>query len=160
MEFTFNRRSWLMTPAGDMEFPYHEQEFFYGKEENQMVYMYVGIAGALGAISRYFIGITFMTNSVFPWATLIVNLVGSYLLAWLTTSLFNRISVSPIIATAISTGYVGSFTTFSTLSVETIELFENKHYLLGVLYILVSIIGGLVMSRLGFKGSKEVDSTC
>lgn len=122
-----------------------------------MVYIYVGIAGALGAILRYFIGISLFTNSVFPWATLMINLIGSFLLAWLTTSFFKKIAVSPSIASAIGTGFVGSFTTFSTLSVETVELFNNHHLVLGVIYVVISLFGGILMSLLGFRVSEEVE---
>ncbi|TLS37088.1 fluoride efflux transporter FluC [Pseudalkalibacillus caeni] len=122
-----------------------------------MVYIYVGIAGALGAILRYLIGISLLTNSTFPWATLVTNLAGSFLLAWLTTTLFKKIPVSPVVASSIGTGFVGSFTTFSTLSVETVELFKDDHLLLGIAYVLVSIAGGIFMSRLGFKVNKEVE---
>ena len=90
-----------------------------------MVYLFVGIAGSLGAILRYLIGISLFTNSSFPYATLSINLIGSFLLAWLTTRFFKRTSLSPVIATAIGTGFVGSFTTFSTLSVETVQLFQR-----------------------------------
>src|SRR4051812_9664562 len=120
-----------------------------------MAYLLVGIAGTIGAILRYVLGITFFTNSPFPFATLLINLIGSFLLAWLTTNLFKNVSLSPILITAIGTGFVGSFTTFSTLSVETVTLFNNGELLLGITYVLVSLLGGLFMSRLGFKVSKE-----
>lgn len=120
-----------------------------------MIYLLVGIAGALGAILRYLIGSSLFINTLFPFATLSINLVGSFLLAWLTTNLFKRFSISSSMKTAIGTGFVGSFTTFSTLSVETVELFKNERILIGILYILASIVGGILMSRLGFKVSKE-----
>ena len=120
-----------------------------------MNYFLIGIAGALGAILRYLIGLTLFTNSIFPFATLSINLIGSFLLAWLTTNLFKRFSLSPSVKTAIGTGFVGSFTTFSTLSVETVELFKNGRILIGILYIFASIVGGILMSRLGFKVSME-----
>jgi fluoride exporter len=120
-----------------------------------MVYLLVGIAGTMGAILRYCIGIFLFTNSSFPFATLSINLIGSFLLAWLTTRLFKKTTLNPIIITAIGTGFVGSFTTFSTLSVETVELFQTGKILFGVLYVIVSLIGGLFMSRLGFQVSKE-----
>ncbi|WP_010529256.1 fluoride efflux transporter FluC [Lentibacillus jeotgali] len=120
-----------------------------------MLYLWIGIAGALGSILRYLIGITF-THNIFPYTTLIVNLSGSFLLAWLTTALFKRISISPMAESAIGTGFVGSFTTFSTLSVETVTMFKNGYLLLGIVYVVVSIVGGLLMSRLGFKGRKNV----
>ncbi|WP_042349849.1 fluoride efflux transporter FluC [Bacillus massiliigorillae] len=121
-----------------------------------MVYLYIGMAGALGAILRYIIGVFLFTDSVFPYATLCINLIGSFLLAWLTTKLFRRISLSKAITTAIGTGFVGSFTTFSTLSVETVQLFKNNDIFLGFLYIFISIVGGLVMSRIGFDVGEEV----
>ena len=120
-----------------------------------MVYVYVGIAGFLGAILRYLIGLSFFTNSSFPYATLSINLLGSFLLSWLTTNLFKRFSLSSSVKTAIGTGFVGSFTTFSTLSVETVELFKSGRFLIGILYIFASIAGGILMSRLGFKVSME-----
>jgi CrcB protein len=124
-----------------------------------MIYLLVGIAGTLGAILRYVIGVSFFTNSPFPLATLLINLSGSFLLAWLTSNLFKRISLSPFLATAIGTGFVGSFTTFSTLSVETVTLFRKGDFLLGITYVIVSIVGGLLLSRLGFKVSNEVQKS-
>lgn len=124
-----------------------------------MICFWVGIAGAIGAMLRYWIGIFLFTNSSFPYATLSINLIGSFLLAWLTTFLINRFSLSSVIATAIGTGFIGSFTTFSTLSIETIELFQSGNILFGLLYVFVSIIGGLVMSRLGFRLNKEAQKS-
>jgi len=124
-----------------------------------MIYFWVGIAGSMGAILRYLIGVSLFTNSSFPYGTLTINLIGSFLLAWLTTNLFKRLSISPIIATAVGTGFVGSFTTFSTLSVETIKMFQAGNILWGLLYVLVSICGGLLMSRLGFIVNKEVQKS-
>ena len=121
-----------------------------------MVYLLVGIAGSLGAILRYLIGLSLFTNSAFPYATLSINLIGSFLLAWLTTQFFKKTSISPVIATAIGTGFVGSFTTFSTLSVETVQLFQSGSIGLGILYVFVSLVGGMLMSRLGFNMEKEV----
>ncbi|OMF59852.1 chromosome condensation protein CrcB [Paenibacillus sp. FSL R5-0490] len=120
-----------------------------------MVYILVGAAGFLGAALRYSIGVfLFQENAVFPFATLTVNLLGSFLLAWLTTGLMVRFSLSAHIKTALGTGFVGSFTTFSTLSVETAALFLDGKTALAVLYIAASIIGGLWMSRLGFRVRK------
>lgn len=125
-----------------------------------MIYLLVGIAGMLGAIFRYWIGLALFTNTVFPFATLSVNLIGSFLLAWLSTNVFQQFNISPALKTAIGTGFVGSFTTFSTVSVETIELFNDGMVLIGMFYIFVSIVGGMFMCRLGFKSSsvKEQES--
>ncbi len=125
-----------------------------------MVYLFVGIAGALGAILRYVLGLFLFTNSVFPYATLSINLIGSFLLAWLTTGLFQKTSLPSAIKTAIGAGFIGSFTTFSTVSVETVALFQNGNVWLGILYVLGSIFGGLFMSGLGFNlGNTEVQKS-
>lgn len=121
-----------------------------------MIYIYIGLAGALGAILRYSIGILIMAEHVFPYATLLVNLIGSFLLAWLNYGLFKRFHLDEKLKTAITTGFVGSFTTFSAVSVETVELFQNQSVLLGCIYILVSLIGGLGMSEIGFRVSRGV----
>ncbi|WP_436373539.1 fluoride efflux transporter FluC [Cytobacillus sp. BC1816] len=120
-----------------------------------MVYLWVGAAGFLGASLRYIIGVSlFHESAVFPFATLTVNLLGSFLLAWITTGLMVRFSWPAHIKAALGTGFVGSFTTFSTLSIETVTLFLNGKTALAVLYIAASIFGGLWMSRLGFQVRK------
>ncbi|MFW0778807.1 fluoride efflux transporter FluC [Rossellomorea marisflavi] len=116
-----------------------------------MIYVWVGVAGAVGAVLRYLVGIYVYSGSVFPVATLITNLIGSFLLAIFTTVLVERWSLSPMVKTAIGTGMIGSFTTFSTLSVETVALFEGGRTGLAFLYIALSIFGGLFMSRIGFR---------
>lgn len=122
----------------------------------KVFYLLVGIAGFLGAILRYLIGLVLSNEgTIFPFSTLVINLIGSFLLAWLTTVVFNKVSIPTHFKTAIGTGFVGSFTTFSTLSVETVTLFQNNHLILGFIYVLVSLFGGLLMSRLGFRVRKE-----
>lgn len=124
-----------------------------------MVYLWVGAAGFLGASLRYSIGVfLFHESAVFPFATLTVNLLGSFLLAWLTTGLMVRFSLPAHIKTALGTGFIGSFTTFSTLSVETAALFLNGKTGLAVLYVAASLFGGLWMSRLGFQVRKGEES--
>lgn len=117
-----------------------------------MIYFFIGIAGFLGAILRYMIGVVLYDESVvFPFATLTVNLIGSFLLAWFSTGLVKRFSIPPLLKTAIGTGLIGSFTTFSALSVETVTLVRNDDLILAFIYVAVSVLGGLVMSRIGFS---------
>lgn len=116
-----------------------------------MVYFWVGLAGALGAMLRYLVGIWLFTNYAFPYATLAVNLIGSYLLARLTIHVGKKYVLSPVVTLAIGTGFIGSFTTFSTLSMETVQLFHDGKVWTGVFYIVISVVGGLFMCHLGFK---------
>ncbi|WP_077211795.1 fluoride efflux transporter CrcB [Bacillus dakarensis] len=120
-----------------------------------MIYLFIGVAGSFGAILRYMTGVVLYDESVvFPFATLTVNLIGSFLLAWFTTGIVKWFSLSPLFKAAIGTGFIGSFTTFSALSVETVTLVRNGDLVLALIYVLVSVFGGLVMSRVGFSLSK------
>ncbi|WP_002144960.1 fluoride efflux transporter CrcB [Bacillus cereus] len=118
-----------------------------------MIYIIVGIAGILGALSRYYLGLTidmFWHHSL-PFATLMINLIGCFLLAWLTTYIA-RLNILPSeVITGIGTGFIGSFTTFSTFSVETVKLINHSELGIAFLYVLCSMLGGLIMSGLGYK---------
>ncbi|WP_026826839.1 MULTISPECIES: fluoride efflux transporter CrcB [Exiguobacterium] len=118
-----------------------------------MLYIYVGLAGAVGALARYGLGLLVdsFETSPFPVATLFINLIGSFLLGWLTHRFLQAGKHSPQIVTIVGTGMIGSFTTFSTFSVETIQLVENDHALLAVAYVFLSITLGLWSSWFGYR---------
>jgi len=111
----------------------------------------VGFGGILGAILRYFIEKIMPTPSGFPFGTLTINLLGCLFLAWFFTITANKWRINPNLKLAIGTGITGSFTTFSTFSVETMNLFQNGQILFAISYVLVSIIGGIALALLGAK---------
>lgn len=116
----------------------------------------IGIAGALGALARVAIG-KLVASEEFPIATFAVNIVGTFLLCYLVTGAFRRLSVSKESETAVTTGFLGSFTTFSALSMETVLLIESGNYFTALLYVGSSIVGGLVVGMFGFHlGRKKV----
>lgn len=121
-----------------------------------MVYLLVGCGGVIGALLRY--GVAAATvhwwSGGFPIATLFVNCLGCFLLPFLTGKLTSRITVS--MQKAITTGIIGSFTTFSTFSVETITLLEQGKIEPAIWYMLLSVGGGLFFVNLGYKGMKEI----
>lgn len=118
-----------------------------------MVYLVVGIAGLLGALSRYYLGLSVSGwwHDIFPLATLVINLVGCFILSWFSMYVAKLGLFHPYMITAVSTGFVGSFTTFSTFSVETIQLIQASRWEMALLYILSSLWGGLFMSWLGYR---------
>lgn len=118
-----------------------------------MLYVYVGLAGAVGALARYGLGLLVdsLGSSVFPVATLLTNLIGSFLLGWLTHMFLRTGKPSPQFVTIVGTGMIGSFTTFSTFSVETIRLLEESRIGLALLYVFLSITLGLGSSWLGYR---------
>jgi fluoride exporter len=117
-----------------------------------MVYLYVGIGGAIGSILRYLVSyLSLPTLDYFPVGTLFVNLLGAFVLGWFVTRVFPLASISNEIKTAISTGIIGSFTTFSTLSVEVIQFIQSGQYLWLFFYLSLSVIGGLILTAIGYS---------
>ena len=120
-------------------------------------YLWIGLAGAIGALLRTGIGEILPHKSGFPVATFMVNIIGTFLLCFLVTGVVQKISASKPIQDAITTGFLGSFTTFSALSMETVLLVENGELVIAVLYVGVSIAGGLAAGLFGFHmGQKQV----
>ncbi|MGG3470066.1 fluoride efflux transporter CrcB [Neobacillus pocheonensis] len=126
-----------------------------------MIYMYVGLGGIAGSLLRYVLSILAIQlwGPEFPVGTLLINVTGSFLLGWMSSKYILPKKGHPYLLTALSTGVIGSYTTFSTFCLETIKLLKTNHYLIAFLYITLSLIGGLLFVRLGFglgeRGTKE-----
>ncbi|EKN68128.1 fluoride efflux transporter CrcB [Schinkia azotoformans] len=116
-----------------------------------MQILLVMIGGFLGAIGRFSVGEWFNPNQGFPFGTLLVNLIGCFLLGWLLTFMSRHSKNYSYLTLFLGTGVIGSFTTFSTFSVETIQLFKQGLVVLGLLYVLISIFFGLLLAYLGSK---------
>jgi fluoride exporter len=124
-----------------------------------LIYFFVGIGGIIGSLLRFLLStIAFdLWGKGFPFGTLLINLTGSFVLGWFTTKYILLKKLPPYLSSALSTGVIGSYTTFSTFCVETIHLVENNEYLKGLLYVFISLIGGLLFVRLGMSaGSRSL----
>jgi len=118
----------------------------------------MGLAGAAGAVLRTGIGQMVVSGSGFPFATLIVNIIGTFILCLLVSGVLRKLTANQNLQDAVTTGFLGSFTTFSALSIETILLVENGQILIAIAYISTSAIGGLMAGVFGFSiGRKLVD---
>jgi fluoride exporter len=115
-----------------------------------MIAIYIGIGGFLGAISRFVMGEWLHTDHGFPIGTLVVNLIGCFVLGWFLAFVKRRVVRSKV-NFLIGTGFLGSFTTFSTFSVESINLIENGQVLFAASYVLATIIAGILFSYIGFN---------
>ena len=96
---------------------------------NLVLLLSVGIGGFIGAILRFSIStwIGKTTTTAFPWGTLSVNVLGSFLIGFLFLY-FQQSNLSPIQKALFITGLLGALTTFSTFSLETVLLMEKELY--------------------------------
>jgi len=115
------------------------------------------IGGGLGAISRYFVSMSMKANDLqFPFATLGVNILGSFILGFVTALFWKNEAMSHTLKIAITVGFCGGFTTFSTFSWETFDLIKNGEYLLAFLYTIISVLVCVLAVSLGAFLSKYV----
>ena len=102
----------------------------------------VALGGVLGASARYGIDQAWPVRpGAFPWTTLVINLVGSALLAALLSAGL-RVWRHPLDVLFAGSGVLGGFTTFSTFSVQTERLLADGHAAVALVYLAVTVIGG------------------
>jgi len=113
--------------------------------------IYVGIGGCIGASIRYVITkqSANLFNSSIPLGTLIVNVVGGFLIGMIMELSASTDFISPNLKLFLTTGIMGGLTTFSTFSYETISLITDGSYLLGFGNIFLNLflsLGGVVLA--------------
>ncbi|MCB9366593.1 MAG: fluoride efflux transporter CrcB [Calditrichaeota bacterium] len=113
---------------------------------------WIGLFGALGALSRFGLSswIAPKTHASFPWPTLVVNLLGCLAIGAIMGSGLLDSPRHPHLRLAFVTGFLGSFTTFSAFSAESWLLIESGKLSAAAAYILASLIGGLLLTALGY----------
>lgn len=101
----------------------------------------VGAGGFLGSVGRYLLTAVFASqNSSFPWITMLINFVGSFLIGVFTELANGLLPLSGRTLLFLKTGLCGGFTTFSAFSLETVHLFEEGKYLPGIGYAAGSVL--------------------
>lgn len=110
----------------------------------------VGIGGFCGAIGRTFLALLIVNtvDSIIPWATFTANILGSFGLALVFTLFGKKITLNPKIKIGLTTGFFGSFTTFSTISLEAINLLDQYGIFWWLGYESLTVFGG-IMAALG-----------
>jgi CrcB protein len=107
----------------------------------------IGVFGAAGALSRYGIG-TLLGTQAFPWATLLINVAGSFALGLVLVA--GPVKLDGDLTTAIGVGFLGAFTTFSTFSVETQTMLREDRVGPAVTYVVASLVAGVAAAALGY----------
>ena len=112
--------------------------------------VYVGAGGFLGAVFRCLIYRAFsVVNKGLPWGTLLVNILGSFILAYIYTFSVERLAWSDNVKLFLGVGLLGAFTTFSTFPLETLRLFQEGNYGLCATYFLGNVILSLAAAFFG-----------
>jgi CrcB protein len=109
-------------------------------------YLAVAIGGTLGCWARYAMTLLlqWLLGVAFPYATLSVNVLGSFLMGFLFVETLDRLGIGAYARLAVLTGFLGGFTTFSTFSIEALLLAQRGHPGLSALYIALSVGLGLL----------------
>lgn len=119
----------------------------FGKDPRELLAVFAG--GAIGTVARAGLATALATRpGAWPWATFIVNMVAAFMLGYFSTRLLERLPVSSFRRPLLGTGFCGGLSTFSTMQVEIVRLFESGAWLIAVSYTAASIVGGLVMLQL------------
>ncbi|WP_292895747.1 MULTISPECIES: fluoride efflux transporter CrcB [unclassified Nitratireductor] len=105
----------------------------------------VAAGGAIGASLRHLTGLAAMRllGAAFPWGTLTVNLVGSFVMGVFVEWLARRAGASPELRLFMATGLLGGFTTFSAFSLDVAVLWERGEGFLAASYVLLSVCGAI-----------------
>jgi CrcB protein len=159
MEFAKNAEM-LMTPTDNHN--RYLRSFLYTFGENNIMrkYIFIGVGGFLGAILRFLAeGVPIYNyHENMPLNTLFINVTGSFILALMLTVAFEIWKFDPEIRLGIGTGFLGAYTTFSTLCRETSELLFKGDYFSAVSYITVSVMLGLAAAYFGVVLAREAVS--
>ena len=123
-----------------------------------MTYVFIAIFAIFGAFARY--GQTLLVQGIlgrgFPFATLSINVLGSFLMGFLFFLTLERLSLPPSLRTGILSGGLGAYTTFSTFSLETLNLMEGGEWTRAALYVAASVLLSITAVILGAYLSRNI----
>jgi fluoride exporter len=110
-----------------------------------MNWLAVAIGGALGSVTRYGVALLLPTlPGKFPWSTFIVNFVGSFLIGIAYVLIVQKPILSPELRLWLMTGFLGGFTTFSSFSLEALQLWQQGQNLQALIYVISSVVCCLI----------------
>lgn len=116
----------------------------------------IAIGGSIGAICRWSMVLVVQRwfGAGYPWATLIINALGSFMLGFVVVWFLDRAHLSDLFRLMLTVGLLSSFTTFSTFSVETVRLMEQGSIAATLLHVVGSLVICVGMAWLGMLLAK------
>lgn len=127
----------------------HDRPFAYSLPHRRMTVLLVGAGGVAGVLARY--GLTVWQQSV--WTVVAINILGSFALGVMTHL---GAQLSHEVRTGIGVGFLGGFTTFSTLTVQTVLEADGGDTAKAALYLGISVAGGMVAAVLGYLAGRAL----
>lgn len=123
---------------------------------NMQTTIFIALAGLTGTLIRYWLAgfVARQYGETFPWGTLIVNLIGSFLAGAMYHLAEERLLISPAVRSVILIGLLGGFTTFSSYGLQTFTLLRDGQIGLATLNVAVSNVLGLLMVWAGYVAFK------
>ena len=118
----------------------------------------IAAGGAIGALLRYWTSIAVhgRLGMAFPYGTLAVNVLGSLLMGFLYIWLIDRMAAGPALRAFLLVGVLGAFTTFSSFSMETLNLLEAGHPGKALANVLVSVVVCVTAAGLGVLAARQL----
>jgi fluoride exporter len=115
----------------------------------------IGVGGFLGALGRYWVsGLAQRLGGRFPYGTLSVNLIGSFILGIFATLFLEKVIVNQEMRLFLLVGLLGAFTTYSTFSLETLNLMRGGEWMFAGLNVLANVVGTLIAVWAGISIAK------
>ncbi|WP_369140128.1 fluoride efflux transporter CrcB [Modestobacter versicolor] len=115
-------------------------------------YVAAAVGGGLGALARWAVGVALPHPAgAWPWATVLVNLTGCLVLGVLLAAVFARHPDRPLLRPFLGTGVLGGYTTFSTFSVDAVQLADAGRGGVALGYVVVSVVGGVLAAAAGVR---------
>ncbi len=116
------------------------------------------LGGGIGAVSRFLItlNLTKIYNVNLPIATFLVNIIGSFAIGFLYILFMGKTDLTPALKFALTVGFCGGLTTFSTFSLELFEMISHQQFMQAAIYALLSVLICLVMTGIGVYCAKLI----
>lgn len=120
-------------------------------------YIYIGAGGFIGAVLRYILkNIDIFNYTKLPLNTFLINISGSFIIGLILTLAYEKRDIDENVRLGVVTGFIGAYTTFSTLCKETAGLYAKGSLYYAVLYVILSAVIGLAAVYTGTIAARKV----
>lgn len=111
----------------------------------------LGLAGMLGVLARHTVQRLLAGDGAVPWGTFIVNVSGALLIGFIAAFVVHRLRTPMWVQEALTVGFLGGFTTFSALALETVVLLDRGRYVIAAAYSVGTLVVGVAAVFVGLR---------